>query len=55
MQKECSRICLNTMKGKMNIPFHRPYVTKNEINAVIKSLRSGWLTMGHETVEFEEN
>ena len=36
-----------------NIPFHKPYITEEEINEVIDSLRSGWLTMGPKTVEFE--
>ncbi len=36
------------------IPFHRPYVTEDEIAEVVDSLRSGWLTMGPKTVRFEE-
>jgi len=37
-----------------NIPFHRPYITKEEINEVVTTLKSGWLTMGAKTLEFEE-
>ncbi len=37
-----------------NIPFHKTYTTENEINAVVDAMRSGWLTMGPKTVEFEE-
>ena len=36
------------------IPFHRPSVTEAEEAAVIEVMRSGWLTMGRRTVEFEE-
>lgn len=38
----------------MHIPFHKPYITSDEINEVIDSMRSGWLTMGPKTVRFEE-
>jgi dTDP-4-amino-4,6-dideoxygalactose transaminase len=37
----------------MNIPFHKPHITEDEINEVVDSLRSGWLTMGSKTVRFE--
>jgi len=37
-----------------NIPFHKTYITDNEINAVVEAMKSGWLTMGPKTVEFEE-
>jgi len=37
----------------MNIPFAPPYITEDEINAVIKVLKSGWLSMGYKTLEFE--
>lgn len=35
------------------IPFHKPYITEDEIVEVTDSLRSGWLTMGPKTIEFE--
>ena len=38
----------------MNIPFHKPYITKNEIDSVVESIKSGWLTMGPKTFEFEK-
>jgi len=38
----------------MDIPFHKPYITDDEINAVTTCLRNGWLTMGPKTFEFEE-
>ena len=37
----------------MNIPFHKPHITNEEIDAVSKTLKSGWLTMGAKTLEFE--
>jgi len=39
----------------MIIPFHKPYITKDEINAVNDVLKKGWLTMGLKTIEFETN
>ncbi len=39
----------------MKIPFHKPYITENEIDSVVKSLESGWITMGPKTIEFENN
>jgi len=41
------------MKTKF-IPFHKPYITEEEIENVIDSLKNGWLTMGKKTIEFEE-
>ncbi len=38
----------------MQIPFHRPYITENEINSVVDSLKNYWITMGKKTIEFEE-
>ena len=38
----------------MNIPFHKTHTTQEEIDSVIESIKSGWLTMGPKTVEFEE-
>lgn len=37
----------------MSIPFAPPYITEDEINAVTDVLKSGWLSIGHETLEFE--
>ena len=36
------------------IPFARPYTGKEEEDAVLAVLRSGWLTTGKETLEFEK-
>jgi perosamine synthetase len=38
----------------MQIPFHKTHTTQDEINAVVEAIKSGWLTMGPKTVEFEE-
>jgi perosamine synthetase len=38
----------------MSIPFHKPYITKEDIKAVEKILSKGWLTMGPKTEEFEK-
>ena len=39
---------------KLQIPFHRPYITQDEKDEVLDSLNSGWLTMGPKTIEFEK-
>ncbi|HXW71842.1 MAG TPA: DegT/DnrJ/EryC1/StrS family aminotransferase [Methylocella sp.] len=39
----------------MDIPFFRPAITADEIEAVAAVLRSGWLTTGPKTREFEES
>lgn len=36
------------------LPFHRPYLGEEEINEVVDTLRSGWLTLGPKTGRFEE-
>jgi len=37
----------------LKIPFHKPHITQKEIDSVIDIMRSGWLTMGPKTIEFE--
>jgi len=37
----------------MNIPFHKTHTTQEEIDSAIEAIKSGWLTMGPKTVEFE--
>jgi dTDP-4-amino-4,6-dideoxygalactose transaminase len=37
----------------MDIPFHRPYITEEEIAEVVDSIKSGWITMGPKTIKFE--
>lgn len=39
--------------NKINIPFHKTYMDDTEIDAVVKALKSGWVTMGPKTIEFE--
>src|SRR3972149_6953408 len=42
-------------KGQLPfLPFHRPSIESAEIDAVVETLRSGWLTMGPKTRTFEE-
>lgn len=36
------------------LDFHRPSISEQEINNVVKVLRSGWLTMGPRVIEFED-
>lgn len=36
-----------------NIPFHRPQFDDREIDAIAQVLRSGWITTGERTAEFE--
>ncbi|GHV75450.1 spore coat protein [Spirochaetia bacterium] len=36
-----------------DIPFHRPFIGKEEEEAVLRVLRSGWLTTGQEALAFE--
>lgn len=37
----------------MKVPFYRPNITEHEIEEVVRCLRSGWLTTGPSTREFE--
>ena len=37
----------------MEIPFHKPYFDQREIDSVINTIESGWITMGPKTIEFE--
>ncbi|MBN1496652.1 MAG: DegT/DnrJ/EryC1/StrS aminotransferase family protein [Spirochaetes bacterium] len=39
----------------MNIPFHKPYITEDEINAAADMMRAGWLTAGVTTASFEQD
>ncbi len=38
----------------MNIPFSPPDIGEEEIEEVVKALRSGWITTGPRTKEFEK-
>ncbi len=37
------------------LPFHSPYIEKEEINEVVDTLKSGWITTGPKSKRFEEN
>jgi len=37
----------------VQIPFHKPHITQNDIDSVIETMQSGWLTMGPKTIHFE--
>lgn len=41
------------MKKTMEIPFSPPDITQNEIDSVVDTLKSGWITTGPKTKEFE--
>ncbi len=42
-----------TTKKNHHIPFHKANIGHEEIQAVTETLKSGWLTMGPKTIEFE--
>lgn len=42
------------MQEKLNIPFSPPDITESEIEKVCEVLRSGWITTGPKTKEFEK-
>ena len=37
----------------IQVPFHRPSIGQEEIDEVVETLKSGWLTTGPRTVQFE--
>jgi len=39
---------------KLNIPFHRPFITDDEINEVVETIKSGWWTTGPKAQKFEQ-
>ena len=41
------------MSQEMQVPFHRASVGEEEVQAVSEVIRSGWMTMGPKTFEFE--
>ena len=43
------------MQDQINIRFSPPDITEEEINEVCDALRSGWITTGPRTKEFERN
>ena len=40
--------------AEIKVPFHKAAITKDEENAVLEVLRSGWLTTGKYCFEFEK-
>ena len=34
--------------------FHKPFISEEEIDEMVDTLRSGWLSMGPKTIRFEE-
>ncbi len=40
--------------SEIKVPFHKASITQDEENAVLEILRSGWLTTGKYTLEFEK-
>lgn len=44
---------MNNTIAALLVPFHRAAIGEEEIHAVTEVLRSGWLTMGAKTLEFE--
>ncbi len=38
----------------MQVPFHKTHTTDEEIEAVVDTIKSGWLTTGPKVVEFEQ-
>ena len=42
------------MRHQVDISFHKPHITEEEISEVLDAIRSGWLTMGPKTIEFEK-
>lgn len=45
---------MTTVKALDRVPFHRAAVGEEEIAALAEVIRSGWLTMGPKTIQFEE-
>lgn len=44
----------NLKMSKLSVPFSPPDITDAEINAVVEVLKSGWITTGPKTKEFEK-
>ena len=44
---------MNVPATSIKVPFHRATMDEKEVNAVAEVIRSGWLTMGAKTFQFE--
>lgn len=44
----------DTPTPEMQVPFFRPSITEDEVSEVVDCLRSGWLTTGPRTKQFEQ-
>lgn len=42
------------MQSTIQVPYHRPSIGEEEINEVVSTLKSGWLTTGPRTAQFEQ-
>jgi len=42
------------MSSTLQVPFHRPSIGREEIDEVVRTLKSGWLTTGPRTAQFEQ-
>jgi dTDP-4-amino-4,6-dideoxygalactose transaminase len=42
------------MSSSLQVPFHRPTIGREEIDEVVRTLESGWLTTGPRTAQFEQ-
>lgn len=42
------------MSTTVQVPYHRPSIGKEEIEEVVRTLESGWLTTGPRTAQFEQ-
>jgi len=49
-----ARVAISETVPVSAVPFHRPDVGEEEIAAVVEAMRSGWLTCGPKTLEFEQ-
>ena len=42
------------MQASIEVPYHRPSIGDEEIDEVVRTLKSGWLTTGPRTAQFEQ-
>jgi perosamine synthetase len=47
------RVLVETTQNRMKVPFYRPSIGQAEIDEVVTCMKSGWLTTGGVTREFE--